>query len=267
MIDALAKITRLRETHSGTGQRRPHTKGWKKFKKQVKRHSSINEPVSISPSPIIGSSPVNAPKSNSWGKKVPLPEPSHDKKPPASSPKKEAKKSSVEKKDKKQGSTTPSKEDTRNIPLHQLETEKQEDSGTPIDKREGSDTSSYKKEDSSRQLNSIQSSTSSLAAPQSGSLEPDERHATDVSDDTCDPVSAAQSTPANEDTETISLQEAAEMLDTSLIYTNDFGSHEHREEMARLSKLLQGDHLDLGPTDQKVLEDWNGWRLASMQTL
>jgi len=267
VIDALAKIAKLRESHPGTGQRRANAKGWKKFKKQVKGWSSANEPVHVSPSPINGNSPVTTPRSNSWGKKVSLSVSSHDKKSPVDSPTKEAKRSCVEKKEKKQNSTT-SKEDASNIPLHQLETE---DSSAPTDKREGSDTSSYKKDNCLHLLDSVESSTSSLAAPQSGSLEPDERQATNVSDEST-PVSAMQSAPANEvvpspdnsaqDKETISLQEAAEMFDTASIYTNEFGTYEHREEMARLSKLLQGDHLDLGPTDQNVLEDWNGWRLA-----
>jgi len=275
VIDALAKIAKLRETHPGTGQRRANAKGWKKFKKQVKRHSSINEPIHVSPSPTNGNSPVTAPKSNSWGKKAPLSVLSHDKKSPVGSPAKEAKRISVENKDKKCNSTTSKedtssipKEDISNIPLHQLETEKREDSSTPVDKREGSDTSSYKK-DLLYQLDSIESSNSSLTAPQSGSL--DERHAINM---TCNPV---RSIPANEvvpsqdnraqDEESISLQEATEMLDTTLIYSNEFGTYEHREEMARLAKLLQGDHLDLGPTDQSVLEDWNGWRLAPKENM
>ena len=271
VIDALAKIAKLRESHPGTGQRRANAKGWKKFKKQVKRRSSINEPVHVSPSPINGNSPVTTPRSNSWGKKVPLSVLSHDKKSTVGSPTKEAKRSCVEKKEKKLNTT--SKEDASNIPLHQLETE---DSSTPTDKKEGSDTSSYKKDNCLHLLDSVESSTSSLAAPQSGSLEPNEGQATNVSD-VSNPVSAIQSAPANEivpspdnsaqDKETISLQEAVEMFNTASIYTNEYGTYEHREEMARLSKLLQGDHLDLGPTDQNVLEDWNGWRLASKDNM
>ena len=69
VIDALAKIAKLKESHPAVGQRRGNVKGWKKFKKQVKRRSTVNEPLR-SPVSSPASSPVNTHRSNSAGKKA-----------------------------------------------------------------------------------------------------------------------------------------------------------------------------------------------------
>ena len=245
VIDALAKVAKLKESHPSMGQRRGNVKGWKKFKKQVKRRSTINEPVRQAQSPA--SSPTSSPattrahRSNSLGKKVAITV-SHDKqatdnKPPIKSPVRE-----------------PGKE-------------------KPVDKSPEDMFISHQ--------GSIGSSTS-LSVQHSGSVDHEEDDYTSMPsppihqqpvtidnghskqedhDDNVDVELIPQ--PAEDTKERITVQEALDtLMDTTCIYSNDFGNREHQEEMMRLFKMLEGDHLDLGPTDPSVLEDLNGWRLA-----
>ena len=245
VIDALAKIAKLKESHPSMGQRRANIKGWKKFKKQVKRRSTINEPVQLAQSPVSSptSSPVNARphRSNSLGKKVAITV-SHDKqttdKPPVISPVRD-----------------PGKE-------------------KPVDKPP-EDTSIGQQE-------SVESSSSSLSVQHSSSVDHEE-HYTSIPFPSVQPVTNDNIQSSKQDDnvdvelipqavddmeETITLQEALDTLsDTTCIYSNDFGNREHQEEMMRLFKMLEGDHLDLGPTDPSVLEDLNGWRLASKENM
>ena len=250
VIDALAKIAKLKESQPTMGQRRANVKGWKKFKKHVKRRSTINEPVRLIQSPT--SSPTSSPvhsrtrvhRSNSLGKnetsKVSHKETTADKSPV----------------------TSPV------IPPRRKR---------PSDKR---------LEDTSvGQPESVGSSTSSslISAQHSSSIEHEEQHTTVTSplalpvnndnsqlsketnapclDNTIDVELVPQT--ADDMEEKITLQEAINTLeDASYIYDNDFGNQEHQEEMMRLFRMLEGDHLDLGPTDPDILEDLKGWRLA-----
>ena len=238
VIDALAKIAKLKEGHPSMGQRRANIKGWKKFKKQVKRRSTINEPVRLAQSPVNSptSSPVNARphRSNSLGKKVGITV-STDK-PPVNSPARE-----------------PGKEKPVDNPPDDI---------------------------SIGQQGSIESSSSSVSVQHSSSVE---EHYTSVPSPPVQPVaidnsqSSKQEDHDNDDVdvqvvddmeEKITLQEALDTLrDTTCIYSNDFGNREHQEEMVRLFKMLEGDHLDLGPTDSSILEDLNGWRLAPKENM
>ena len=233
VIDALAKIAKLKETHPTMGQRKTNVKGWKKFKKHVKRRSTINEPVQ-SPVSSPSHSPVNIRhRSNSMGKKVAM---AVDKqttnKPPITSPVRE-----------------PNKE-------------------KPVDKPPD--------DVSIGQQESVASSTSSLNVQHSSSHE---EHSTSVpspqlvvtndnskqDDDQPDNMVGVIPQVANDLEEKITLQEA--LKDTSCIYNNDFGNREHQEEVTRLFRMLEGDHLDLGPTDPTVLEELNGWRLAPKENM
>ena len=248
VIDALAKIAKLKENHPTMGQRKTNVKGWKKFKKQVKRRSTINEPVQLAQSPVNSptGSPVNnrSCRSNSLGKKVATTV-SHDKqqttnKPPVSSPVRE-----------------PDKEKPIDKPLEDV---------------------------SLIQQGSLASSTSSLSVQHGGSVE----HAEHYNKTSSPPVPQQPVTndnsqlnkqdnhvevelipPAADDKEDkITLQEALDTLtDAACIYNNNFGNHEHQEEMTRLFKMLEGDHLDLGPSDPSVLEELNGWRLAPKENM
>lgn len=250
VIDALAKIAKLKESHPTMGQRKPNVKGWKKFKKKVKRRSTINEPVQLAQSPVSSptSSPVNSRhRSNSLEKKVVMTV-SHDKqssanKPPISSLVRE-----------------PGKEKPIDKPLEDV---------------------------SIGQQGSVASSTSSLSVQHSGSLEHEENTSVPSPPGTQQPVTNDNSQLTKQDDqpdnnidmevipraaddteEKISLQEALDTLkDTTCIYNNDFGNREHQEEITRLFKMLEGDHLDLGPTDPSVLEDLNGWRLAPKENM
>ena len=244
VIDALAKIAKLKESHPSMGQRRANVKGWKKFKKQVKRRSTINEPVRLAQSPVSSptSSPVNTRphRSNSLGKKVGITV-SHD----------------------KQTTDKP----LINPPVREPGKEK------PVDKL--SDDISI------GQQGSVESSSSSLSVQHSSSVDHEEPSppVQPVTNDNSQ-LSKQEDHHDNDDDvemipqavddmeEQMTLQEALDTLrDTTCIYSNDFGNREHQEEMMRLFKMLEGDHLDLGPTDSSVLEDLNGWRLAPKENM
>ena len=246
MIDALAKIAKLKESHPNMGQRRTNIKGWKKFKKQVKRRSTINEPVQLAQSPA--NSPTSSPvtihthRSNSLGKKVAITV-SQDKQ-------------AIDKLLSDPPEREPGKEKPVDWPLE--------------------DTSAS-------QQDNIESSSSSLSVQQSGSLDHEEHpsvisfppaqqqhvtndnHQMSMQADNHDGIDIELSPQA---TDGITLQEALGTLkDTTCIYNNDFGNREHQEEIVRLFKMLEGDHLDLGPTDPSILEDLNGWRLAPKENM
>lgn len=249
VIDALAKIARLKESHPTAGQRRTNVKGWKKFKKQVKRRRTINEPVQLARSPV--SSPVNTSsnRSNSLGKKVAI---------SISQDKLTTNKSPI------------------SSPVMKLNKEK------PVDKpledaswgQQGSVGSSTSSSLSVHHAGSVEHETGSLSSPPS-LLQPvtnDNSQLSEQNDvstghlDEVDVELIPQS--ANDMEDKITLQEALDTLkDASHIYNNDFGNREHQEEMMRLFKMLEGDHLDIGPTDLSVLEDLNGWRLAPKENM
>lgn len=239
VIDALAKIAKLKESHPAVGQRKSNVKGWKKFKKQVKRRSTANEPLR-SPVSSPASSPVNTYRSNSMGKKV-TSTVSHDK-----------------------------QITTKAVPIMSLVKEPKSAEKPPEDISMG-------------QMESIESSSSLISVQQNGLIVHEEQRTilpstpvlqhpvtndnsqstkeNDHFDNTVDVELIPQA--ADDIEEKITLQQALDTLkDTSSIYNNDFGNHEHWEEMMRLVKMLEGDHLDLGPTDPSLLEDLNGWRLA-----
>lgn len=242
VIDALAKIAKLKESNPMMGQRKGNMRGWKKFKKQVKRRSTINEPVRLAQSPVSspGSSPVNTRihRSNSLRKKAAMSF-SHDKQIASKSP--------------------------ISSPVKELGNEK------PVDKPQ--------EDISMGQQGSIESSTSSLSVHHSGSTEHEvpsppilqqlvTNDNNQLSKQNDNSVHLDSDRSADDAEEKISLQEALDTLkDTSLLYSNDFGDREHQEEMVRLFKMLEGDHLDLGPTDPSVLEDLNGWRLAPKENM
>ena len=235
VIDALAKIAKLKESHPTMGQRKTNVKGWKKFKKHVKRRSTINEPVQ---SPV--SSPSNSPvsirhRSNSVGKKVAM-----------AVDKQATNKTSV---------TSPIREPGK---------------VKSVDKPPENDSIGHQ--------GSVASSTSSLNVQHSSSHE---EHSTSIpspqlmvtndnskqDDDQPDNMVEVESIPqvANGLEDKITLQEAVK--DTSCIYNNDFGNHEHQEEVMRLFRMLEGDHLDLGPTDSTIVEELKGWRLAPKENM
>ena len=247
MIDALAKIAKLKEIHPNMGQRRTNVKGWKKFKKQVKRRSTINEPVQLAQSPA--SSPTSSPvttrthRSNSLGKKVVITV-SQDKQ-------------AINKLSSNPPEREPGKEKPVDRPLEDTSTSQQD---------------------------SIESSTSSLSVQHSSSIDHEE-HPSGISSplaqqqlvtndnsqmstqaDNHDGIDVELNPQATDDM--ITSQEALDTVeDTACIYNNDFGNREHQEEIIRLVKMLEGDHLDLGPTDPSILEDLNGWRLASKENM
>jgi len=247
VIDALAKIAKLKESHPAVGQRRGNVKGWKKFKKQVKRRSTVNEPLR-SPVSSPASSPVNTHRSNSAGKKA-TSTISHDK-----------------------------QITTNSLPITSLV--KDPGKGKPAEKPP---------EDTSiSQMESIESSTSLISTHQNGLMECEEQHTILPSIPVPHHPVTNDKSQLNEENEistchfdsTVDMElipQAADenekmtlldtLKDTSSIYSNDFGNHEHQEEMMRLFKMLEGDHLDLGPTDPSVLENLNGWRLASKDNM